>query len=437
MQVDKVEANKSEKSQKQSRFRPSRKITKRSKTNWKAVLPLCLVLLIDAMSFGLVLPEFGPLFLHLKGSILPLTTKASTRYFLYSLTLAMPLLFLFVGASVMGSLSDRIGRKRSLLIALVGISFSCLVCAVGVAIGSITILILGRALIGVMDGNEAVAQAAMADISDSSNKVINMAFVSLAGTVGFAIGPVLGGYLVDTKLVSWFDYLTPFYFAAFVCALNAILLFFFFKETFVVDKNKIRPWVQNVSIIWESLRAGPLRSVSITFFFMEFAWGLYFQTISILLVHIYHYNAVSIGHFLSVMSLVFVVTLLIIMRLFVNYFSSQTIIKIGLAFVLVGVACMFVKEDIHWVYIALMPLTIGVGLCYNNLLALFSENASDEMQGQVMGLSISLVSLSWLLAAILGGILAAYNVYLPYIIIGVSALIGYVSMHYYPKKQST
>src|SRR5580658_5552191 len=82
--------------------------------------PLFLVLVIDTMGAGIIFPILSPLFMTPSESILPLATSENMRQFWYGATLTSWALLMFIGAPFLGDLSDRIGRKKVLVLCLVG-----------------------------------------------------------------------------------------------------------------------------------------------------------------------------------------------------------------------------------------------------------------------------------------------------------------------------
>src|SRR4051794_22082153 len=81
--------------------------------------PLLLVLLIDGMGLGLIFPILNGLIFDPKSQFL---TGASPIFHnvIYGAIVSVFMLCWFFGAAVLGDLSDKIGRKKSLLICLVG-----------------------------------------------------------------------------------------------------------------------------------------------------------------------------------------------------------------------------------------------------------------------------------------------------------------------------
>ena len=77
-----------------------------------AAAPLFLVLFIDSMGLGLVFPILNTLVLDPHAHFVASTMNASTRNFLYGLTISLYMFCWFFGAAFLGDISDQIGRKK-------------------------------------------------------------------------------------------------------------------------------------------------------------------------------------------------------------------------------------------------------------------------------------------------------------------------------------
>lgn len=389
---------------------------------WKSVFPLFCILLIEAMSFGMVIPVLGPMVLDHSSQFLPSDTSLSVRTLIYSLSLGLPMAFMFVGAPLLGDLSDQLGRKRVLLISMLGVTASCLMSAWGVVVGSVFLLLLGRGILGFVDSSESVAKAAMADISCSpKQKIANMSLASIAGTAGFVLGPVIGGFIAENK---WHSYLAPFLFAGALAFLNAIFLQCMFTETYQPKAKKKIHLLASFHNLISAFLDKRIQLLAVIFFCMQFAWGTYFQSIAILLVKAFGYEPQKIGAFLSYLGCCFIVTLSVVVRLVLEYLASRQIVILGLILVAVGetIVTFFHQEIAVW--LSVIPITMGVGLSYNTILSLFSDAVDQDSQGRVMGVAVALFSSAWVISSVLGGLLSAVNLYLPYGVTAVIAIIG-------------
>ena len=112
------------------------------------IMPLFIVIFVDMMCGTMLLPLLPAMFINLSTSILPHSTTAIMRYFIFGLTQGISSITMFFGAPILGDLSDRLGRKKVLLISLVGYSLAYLMAAAAVLRHSVWILLLGRVIAG-------------------------------------------------------------------------------------------------------------------------------------------------------------------------------------------------------------------------------------------------------------------------------------------------
>ena len=136
----------------------------------------------------------------------------------------------FFGAPILGAMSDRFGRKKILILSLVGTCIGYLFFGAGIAAASLITLFISRAIDGFTGGNISIALSAIADISDPKEKAKNFGLIGMAFGLGFILGPYIGGKLADPSVVGWFTHSTPFWFAAALTFLNIILVTFRSEE---------------------------------------------------------------------------------------------------------------------------------------------------------------------------------------------------------------
>ncbi len=233
-------------------------------------------------------------------------------------------------------------------------------------------------------------------------------------------------------------YTTPFLFAAALALLNAIFLYYSFSETY--QPQKVRKKVhllasfQNLSAAFLDKR---LRVLGLVFFCLQFCWGTYFQTISILLFKSLHYTPQKIGFFLSCLSVCFVITLSVIIKILVEFFQPRTIVIIGGSLLLIGslIVALVASELAIWVSGAFM--CVGVAVSYNILLTMFSDSVGADRQGRIMGVTVALYSSAWVVSSILGGLLAAEGLTLPYVMMAFMAMIGLIATFFIKKKDES
>src|SRR3990167_1409043 len=97
-----------------------------------AIAPLFLVLFIDGMGLSLLFPVLNSIIIDTNSNFLPATLSMPTRNFLYGLTVGIFMICWFFGAAILGDLSDTVGRKKALMICLIGSFFGYLLSAMAV-----------------------------------------------------------------------------------------------------------------------------------------------------------------------------------------------------------------------------------------------------------------------------------------------------------------
>ncbi|KIP08310.1 hypothetical protein PHLGIDRAFT_88266, partial [Phlebiopsis gigantea 11061_1 CR5-6] len=96
-----------------------------------------------------------------------------------------------------GSLSDKYGRKRILLITMIGNILSALVWVQSTSFAS---YMLSRVIGGLSEGNVQLAIAILSDITTPANRAKGLAHVGIAFAICFCIGPPIGAYFASRPL---------------------------------------------------------------------------------------------------------------------------------------------------------------------------------------------------------------------------------------------
>jgi len=379
--------------------------------------PLLLVLFIDGMGLGLVFPILNAIIVDPQSNFLDAALSPTLHNYLYGLIIALFMLSWFFGAAILGDLSDRIGRKKSLVICLVGAFIGYLISAVSVSLHSISLLMVGRVIAGLTSGSQPIAQAAIVDLSTDEHKARNIGFILLALSLGFIFGPLFGGILSNNQLVSWFDLATPFYFAAILSMLNVVLLHKYFRETFTATKAwaKIKP-LRALNLISTAFSDVNIRHLAWIFFIFVFGWSSYYSFVSMYLLQVFKYSTLQITLFMAAMGLGFGLGNGIIM----DFISKRLPLKHCYLFgILLGILCVLVMAYVRIpviTYSAVVLLAICMSVAYAAILTLFSNQVSADSQGWIMGITGSIMAFVWGINAIIVGFLATWNIESPIII---------------------
>ena len=139
--------------------------------NNKMLLTIFLIVFIDILGFGIILP-FIP-FIAKKYLASPLIIGVLTATYSF---------FQFIFTPILGKLSDRYGRKKLLIISQFGSMIGYLILAFA---NNLPLIFLSRIIDGITGGNISIAQAYIADITTKENRAKGMGLIGAAFGLGF------------------------------------------------------------------------------------------------------------------------------------------------------------------------------------------------------------------------------------------------------------
>lgn len=297
----------------------------------------------------------------------------------------------FLFAPLLGSLSDRFGRRPVMLIALTALGIDNILLALA---PSVAWLFVARALGGVFGATFSIANAYVADVTDEKSRAAGFGLIGAAFGIGFILGPLAGGVLgaIDLRL--------PFYCAAGLSLLNVLFGLFFLKETLPAEKRDTGTWFKAnpFSAIWWLgtsrvllLLGIALALVNIMQRGLESVWVLYSQ-------HMYGWSVREAGLSLAVVGISYVFVQGFLVRKVVPAFGEFKVITAG--FLLS--ASMYVLLSFNtwglFGYLGIIPHVIGWGCAAPALQSVASRQVPSNRQGLLQG---ALTGVSGL-AAILG-----------------------------------
>jgi MFS family permease len=367
----------------------------------KTFLPVLFAISIDAMGYGLVYPVMTLIFTSTHCPVLPESASLATRHFYLGLSFLLYPLCMFFGAAFLADCSDRWGRRRILLLCLLGIALSFALMGWGVMANSLGLLLLGRALSGLMAGSQPVAQAAIADASQPENKALHMSWMSLSYCFGVMLGPLIGGVTSDTGLWSGFSLPTPFFIAALLALLAWLwLLLVFFPREVSQGAGKPLHWLRPLQLFVEGLRHKRLRCVAAAFFLIQLGWSLYFQFIVVHMKLAFHYTGWQLGTINSLFGIGFALGLLLGMPWLVKRYATAQIARLT-TYLTATCLLLAALAWVAWPQWPLAILTAGMNIMlFTAMLTLFSDSVDDSQQGWAMGLSSAVIALAWVVTGL-------------------------------------
>jgi DHA1 family tetracycline resistance protein-like MFS transporter len=350
-----------------------------------AVVFIFITVLIDVLSFGVVIPVLPHLIEEfLAGEI----ARAALWVGIFGTVFSA---VQFVCTPLQGALSDRYGRRPVILLSNLGLGLDFVLMAV---VNTLPLLFLGRVLSGITSASISTANAYIADVTPPEKRAASFGLLGAAFGVGFVLGPALGGYLgeIDLRL--------PFWVAAGLALANFLYGWFVLPESHPPERRSAR-------IDWR--RANPLGAVGLLRSYPA-VFGL---AVLVLIGNVAHYVLPStfvlygeyryewgpqqVGLVLGLVGICNVLVQAVLIRAIVPRIGETRALLAGLAFGCAGFAVLATATS-GAIALFSLPLLALWGLAGPATQALMTRRVDAEHQGRLQGAVASLASLAGIFA---------------------------------------
>jgi len=345
-----------------------------------ALVFVAITVLLDIISFGLILPVLPTLLVELTGeTVSQAAIRSGWLAFVYA---AMQ----FLCAPVLGNLSDRFGRRPVLLFAVCGLGLDFLIMGFAPTFGW---LFLGRLISGIAGASFTPAYAYVADISPPERRAQNFGLISACFGIGFILGPALGG------LLGGFGPRTPFFVAAGLSLANFVYGTFVLPESLAPEKRRS----------FEARRANPLGTIMqmrrhpvlLGLLGALFLWMVAHQvmpaTWTFYTKFRFGWSEATIGASLALAGAVMAVSQASLMRVLVPRLGERHAALLGIAIAGIGYVGYATATE-GWMMFAWLSTWLFGALVMPTTNAFMSHRVAADAQGELQGAVACLYSLS-------------------------------------------
>lgn len=350
----------------------------------RAIPIALLAMMIDAIGFGIVLPVLPMLIVELEGGTLADATRTGGYLLVvYAITH-------FFAGPIIGSLSDRFGRRPVLLAALLCFAIDYALMAFA---PTLAWLFIGRAIAGAVGATYGPASAIVADVTPPEGRGAAFGLLSAAFGGGFVLGPAIGGLIADWGVRA------PFIAAAALALINAVLVLTLLPETLAPENRRPFAWARAnpVGAFAPLFRAGGAAPLLVCVLLWQVAHQVFPSTWSFFAGIAFGWDARAIGWSLAATGVSMMAAQI--------FLIGPTIVRVGegrtaliglIAAVIIFALYGIVREG--WQIYVLLVVGALMGLVFPSLNAMLSGRVDAASQGALQGGMASLASV----AAIVG-----------------------------------
>ena len=401
-------------------------MSKEKSKNKSLLLTIFITVFIDLLGIGIIIPVIPAIFFEEGSQFFNGQYSKDQISLFYGILLAAYPFMQFFGAPMLGALSDRFGRKPILMISLVGTFFGYLLFAYSIYSRNLPLLFVSRMIPGFTGGNISIITSSIADVSDKDSRTRNFGLVGMAFGMGFILGPMIGGVLSDDTIVSWFSHYVPFLFTALLTLLNIGVVYFTFRETLKIkSKTKVNLF-KGVQNIFTSFANPNLRYVFIIVLLVSIGFTFYTQFFSVVLYEEFDYKEKDIGFLYGYVGIWLAITQGVIVRALSYKVPPKKILVFSLP-LLAGGILLLLLPTAGWMFYLVNPIiAVFYGLTSPNITSIVSAQVDETLQGSILVINQSMLSLGQMITPLIGSILVAQNTFYPLIASGTIILIAYV-----------
>jgi len=351
---------------------------------------LFLIVFSNLLGFGIIIPLL-PYYAENFGANPNEVTLLMASYSLMQL----------VFSPILGKISDIYGRKKILVLCLIGSVASYLVLYFAT---SFILVLFARSIAGLFASTTAIANAYVTEITSSENRSKGMGLIGAAFGLGFVFGPVIGGYFGGEEINN-INYKTPFLISIVVAVISCCFAYFILTEPKKRNKQFVSiNFLNSFRDLINLFKIPVILFLIIISFLVTFSFAGFETTFALWTERAMKWAPMQTGFAFTFTALlaalvqgVFIGNLTKIFGEIKILVTSIFLMSIGLFFITLSI------ENIYYLIFSLGVLGISIGLGNPTINSLFSKNLNKNIVGLSFGAIQSVGSLARILSPLVAG----------------------------------
>jgi multidrug resistance protein len=358
-----------------------------------SLIILALIMLINALSIGIIIPL-----------LYPYASKFGLDPLGLSFLFASYSFFQLIATPIIGRLADRFGRKPLLLLSIFGTSVSL---ALFASAQTVLMLFVARIMDGITGGNISVAQAMISDKTEGKERTKNFGVLGAMFGLGILVGPAIGGFMGEISLSA------PFWLASALSLLATILGMIILKET--ISKRKVRKQKSESLFNYKTMVLALFNPAVGFALFLTFIAFFAHQAI-VIGIQAYTFDELNlssktIGILFASTGVVLIFMRLLGLRAVIDRVKSDRAI-ISMAFLVSAITMFLIQfSNSFVVFVGLILFYVAIYSLISPVVTnIISNRVNEEDQGVALGINQSYASLGQVLGPVSAGIVAKLSI---------------------------
>lgn len=350
---------------------------------------------IQWFSVGLSYPLFSFFLFHKEMQFVPVATSDAIRGLWLGILFALLSLVQFISAPILGTLSDRKGRKSILQLGYLLNLIGSVITVIAVVWEDLTLLLISRLFLGVAAGNTGVLLAIIADVSSPDQMAKNFGLLNAFRGIGYAAGSFFSAMFALVPLFTFTGIEKPFVVAAIGATICLLLIFFWFDETFVIAQKIKTSFFSILEELKTGLQIRQINILLVTVFVFCFGWSFYWEFIPVTWIEALKVNPAQVGTLYAYGIAFNAIASAVLIRPFFDRFSNGKILLFSTLLLGFYIFILLFKLSIPFLWIFIPIQQYLMALIYPASMAMISNLASKEVQGQTLGMFQSIKGLAY------------------------------------------